>query len=290
MPYHWTCPFCDRDTTITDSHKESGFYFTLENAVGFRYFMSAIVVCPNPKCRKFSFGVSMFEASTLPKSGNWNFGVELQKWNLIPPSSAKVFPDYVPKPIRDDYLEACLIRDLSPKASATLSRRCLQGMIRDFWKISKPRLIDEIEALEDKTDALTWSAIDSVRKIGNIGAHMEADINVIVDVEPDEAQQLIWLIELLVKDWYVVRHDREERLKSIVKVKKEKDAAKTGAITPKLHEHRRVGHIYLGGIASIVFDGGWPTLSLISTPEGAPSLCLHSLQTQGGDFDFLSPP
>jgi len=35
--------------------------------------------------------------------------------------------------------------------------------------------------------------------------------------------------------------------------------------------------------------GGWPTLSLISTPEGAPSLCLRSLQTQGGDFDFLCP-
>ncbi len=35
--------------------------------------------------------------------------------------------------------------------------------------------------------------------------------------------------------------------------------------------------------------GGWPTLSPISTPEGAPLLCLRSLQTQGGDFDFLSP-
>jgi hypothetical protein len=32
---------------------------------------------------------------------------------------------------------------------------------------------------------------------------------------------------------------------------------------------------------------GWPTLSLISTPEGAPSLCLRSLQTQGGDFDLV---
>jgi len=36
--------------------------------------------------------------------------------------------------------------------------------------------------------------------------------------------------------------------------------------------------------------GGWPTLSLTSTPEGAPSLCLRSLLTQGGDFDFLSRP
>ena len=146
---------------------------------------------------------------------------------LIPASSAKVFPDYVPQPIRDDYVEACAIRDLSPKASATLSRRCLQGMIRDFWKIAKARLVDEIDAIKDKVDALTWEAIDAVRQVGNIGAHMEKDINVIVDVDPDEAQHLIGLIELLMKDWYVTRHQREERLKAIVQLKDAKEAAKS---------------------------------------------------------------
>jgi hypothetical protein len=35
----------------------------------------------------------------------WKIGKLLQTWNLIPPSIAKVFPDYVPKPIRDDYTE-----------------------------------------------------------------------------------------------------------------------------------------------------------------------------------------
>ena len=139
-----------------------------------------------------------------------------------------MFPDYVPKAIRDDYTEACAIRDLSPKASATLSRRSLQGIIRDFWGVSKSRLADEIEAIKDKTDTQTWDAIDAVRKIGNIGAHMEKDINVIVDVDPKEAQLLIELIELLVKDWYIAKHDREERLKKIVAVSQAKDAAKTG--------------------------------------------------------------
>ena len=37
----------------------------------------------------------------------------------------------------------------------------------------------------------------AVRKVGNIGAHMEKDINVIVDVDPDEAQHLIGLITFL---------------------------------------------------------------------------------------------
>ncbi|MCP1830281.1 hypothetical protein ACVIHH_005106 [Bradyrhizobium sp. USDA 4518] len=33
-------------------------------------------------------------------------------------------------------------------------------------------------------------AIDAVRIVGNIGAHMEKDVNLIVDIEPGEAQML----------------------------------------------------------------------------------------------------
>ena len=137
------------------------------------------------------------------------------EWQLRPQSSAKPFPSYVPAPIVSDYKEACLIRDLSPKASATLSRRCLQGIIRDFWGIRKDRLIDEINELKSRIDGTTWKAIDSVRSIGNIGAHMEKDIDLIVDVEPEEAQLLIGLIEIFIKDWYTARHDREQHLEQI---------------------------------------------------------------------------
>ena len=119
-----------------------------------------------------------------------------------------------------------LVIDLSPKASATLSRRCLQATIRDFWGVSKPRLIDEINAIEDKMDPLTWKSIDAVRKVGNIGAHMEKDINLIVEVEPNEALLLIELIELLFEEWYIDRHEREIKLNNIVEVAENKTGAK----------------------------------------------------------------
>lgn len=159
--------------------------------------------------------------------GGWqNIGNPLLSWNLRPESSAKPFPDFIPAPILVDYREACLIRDLSPKASATLSRRCLQGIIRDFWGVSKNRLVDEIAAIEQQVDPLTWKAIDAVRSIGNIGAHMERDINVIVDVDPKEAEVLINLIELLLKDWYIARHEREQRLQAVVEVADNKKKSK----------------------------------------------------------------
>jgi hypothetical protein len=213
--FEWVCPFCERETMITSrNYREDHFEKNDRGSEGQRCFKTLIILCPNHKCRKFTLTLTMYDAEF--SDGRWNIGKLLQTWNLIPMSTAKVFPDYVPTPVRDDYAEACLIKDLSPKASATLSRRCLQGMIRHFWGVSKSKLIDEIYAIKDKTDTLVWEAIDGVRKIGNIGAHMEKDINVVLDVDPNEAQLLIGLIELLVKDWYIARHDREKQLKNIV--------------------------------------------------------------------------
>jgi hypothetical protein len=152
------------------------------------------------------------------------YGGPAKNWMLLPPSSAKPQPNCIPQPIRDDYYEACAIRDLSPKASATITRRCLQGMIRDFCSISKSRLIDEIRELRKRVDSGqgllgvqpdTVDAIDHVREIGNIGAHMEADINVIVGVDPNEAQVLIELVELLFLEWYVARAARADRLANL---------------------------------------------------------------------------
>ena len=170
MSFFWTCPYCDRDTTITDTSSTNTFVLRLDSADGDRLFRTRLIVCPNKSCKKFTLTIYMFTVAFY--TGGYTEGDLVQTWNLIPPSSAKVFPDYVPAPIREDYVEACLIRDLSAKASATLSRRCLQGMIRDFWKISKPRLVDEIKAIKTLIDAETWKAVDAVRSIGNIGAHI----------------------------------------------------------------------------------------------------------------------
>lgn len=135
---------------------------------------------------------------------------------IRPISSAKQFPDYIPEAIRQDYEEACAIVTLSPKASATLSRRCLQGLIRDFWAITKPTLNKEIDELKDKIPADLWSSIDALRQLGNIGAHMEKDTNIIVDIDPNEANSLIQLIELLMKEWYINREERKKLFSNII--------------------------------------------------------------------------
>ena len=91
-------------------------------------------------------------------------------------------------------------------------------MIRDFWNIKKSKLADAINELQNKVTPSQWKAIDSIRKIGNIGAHMESDINIIVDVDSGEAEKLIKLIELLIDKWYIARHDEELLLSDITDI------------------------------------------------------------------------
>lgn len=214
--FSWICPFCHRNTTIVDSNYSDQYHFYPNNyTVNAIALKTVIIHCPNPKCGKNQIKAALYKTKIEMGIAIVTDGEPLKEWNLQPSSSAIPQPDYIPKAILQDYEEACSIVDLSPKASATLSRRCLQGMIRDYWDIKKSRLVDEIDELKGKVDNATWSDIDAIRKFGNIGAHMEKDVNIIVEIEPYESQLLIQLIEDLFQTWYVTRHEREERSKQI---------------------------------------------------------------------------
>lgn len=218
MTFEWKCPYCNHTTTIVNSNvREHTYDMTVESSLGGSVqFYSQFIICPNSNCKKLTLSCRLHESKYDSSWNQYRKGKILYNWSLLPKSNSRVFPDYIPASIRQDYEEACLIRNDSPKASATLSRRCLQGIIRDFWGVIKPRLVDEINAIKDRIDPLVWQSIDAVRKVGNIGAHMEKDINIIVDVDPEEAGMLIQLIELLFEEWYIHRHERELKLNSIV--------------------------------------------------------------------------
>ena len=226
--FSWHCPYCDRTTTITGSNYSSCRHLVEKNTKDDTVSLyTSVVICPNSSCKEYSISAALYLWRWDSDGTKWGTaGDPILTWSLKPQSESKQFPDYIPAAILSDYEEACLIRDLSPKASATLSRRCLQGMIRDFFTVKGRTLFDEINSIKDNVDPLTWEAIDAVRSIGNIGAHMEKDINIIIDVDQSEAALLIGLIESLIQDWYITRFDRQQRLKSIIGVAEQKKTAK----------------------------------------------------------------
>jgi Domain of unknown function (DUF4145) len=115
-------------------------------------------------------------------------------------------PAEVPPENTADYQEACAVLPDSAKASAALSRRCLQHLLREEAKTKKRDLLDQIiEVIPNLPSHLT-EAVDAVRNIGNFAAHPIKSTNTgeIVDVEPGEAE---WNLEVLegLFDFYFVQ-------------------------------------------------------------------------------------
>lgn len=125
----------------------------------------------------------------------------------------------IPKNYGNDYTEAYAVLPLSPKASAAITRRLLQHILREEYKINKGSLDKEIETfihLSDVPSHIT-EAVDAVRNVGNFAAHPLKDTNTgeIIDVEPGEAEWLLEVIEALFDFTFVQPRklkDRRNRL------------------------------------------------------------------------------
>jgi hypothetical protein len=243
MAYRWECPYCRHSQMVTadNSFNDRIAVTAGENRRGKTALSITAVSCLNQMCKEMTFTVGLFAHGGV-KFSTIQFGARQEFWPLLPESSAKPQPEYIPAQLRQDYYEACRIADLSPKASATLSRRCLQGMIRLFCGISKKRLIDEINELRDRVNdgdaprgvtPETVEAIDHVRSIGNIGAHMEADTNLIIDVDPGEAEALLRLVEMLFDEWYVAQRKRAEKLAAVAGIAEAKKNGLSSVAEPK---------------------------------------------------------
>ncbi len=147
-------------------------------------------------------------------------------WELIRPKtiSRALLPPEVPPKFAGDYKEACLVFADSPKASAALSRRCLQDLLKEKANTTKQDLADQIQEVLDSKTLPTYLAesLDAVRNIGNFAAHpiKSKSTGEIVDVEPGEAEWNLDVLEGLF-DFYFVQEQklREKREKLNQKLK-----------------------------------------------------------------------
>jgi hypothetical protein len=131
-------------------------------------------------------------------------------------------PPEVPDGYTADYKEACLVISDSPKASAALSRRCLQHLLREKAKVKPTDLAGEIQELIDRGTLPSHisEAIDAVRNIGNFAAHpiKSKSTGEIVSVEPGEAEWNLDVIEALF-DFYFVQPARLKSKKEALNAK-----------------------------------------------------------------------
>jgi hypothetical protein len=142
--------------------------------------------------------------------------------------SARDIPPEVTAPFSEDFKQACDVLPLSAKASAALSRRCLQAILRDKAGTKQKDLYDQIEEVSAPGILPSHIVQDlhAVRTIGNFGAHPIKSTNTgeIVDVEPGEAEWNLDVIESLF-DFYFVQPALSSKRKAELN-KKLKEAGK----------------------------------------------------------------
>jgi Domain of unknown function (DUF4145) len=140
-----------------------------------------------------------------------------REWRQVQPigSNRGPVPPEVPKAIATDYVEACVVLPLSAKASAALSRRCLQAVLHDqgFKGSDLAKDIDQLLKARVLPTHI-HETVDAIRRFGNFGAHPINDITTlqVIDVEPEEAKWCLEILERLFDHFYVGPAAEKKRL------------------------------------------------------------------------------
>lgn len=196
------CPHCLAHTPGAENTIDLG-------VDGTGHWQLVKIQCANSDCRKFIFMLREREGEYRQGMAKFVITDRINQRLVYPRSSSRsqVPPD-VPNEYADDYKEACLVLADSPKASAALSRRCLQHILREVAKVKHGNLHDEIQEVIDSGSLPSHLAesIDAIRNIGNIAAHpiKNESTGEIVPVEEGEAEWNLDVLESLF-DFYFVQ-------------------------------------------------------------------------------------
>jgi Domain of unknown function (DUF4145) len=185
------------------------------------------MLCPTQTCRRFILSLERGKPryyGNSPRIESFEpFEPKLIRPEVILPGP---IPDDTPAEIASDYKEASMVLAFSTNASAALSRRCLQHILRkrsaeDVEDFKEGRLFDEIEqVVNSKTLPSTINKeLHAVRVVGNLAAHPTQDTmtGLIVPVDPKEAKLTLRVIDKLLDYYYVQIPDSTQTIKDLKK-------------------------------------------------------------------------
>lgn len=204
------CPYCLHHIQPIESAGN-----VLSDSIG--YFKLLTCTCTNVNCRK----ASIFLVNLNQMAGG---GYSEKSRTLIYPKNftRKPIDAGIPKQFAEDYEEAAEILPISPKASAALSRRCLQHILREVGGFKARDLNTEIQMAIDsgKLPSHITESIDAIRNIGNFAAHPLKSTNTaeVLPVEPGEAEWALDVLDFLF-DFYFIQPELARKRRDALNAK-----------------------------------------------------------------------
>jgi hypothetical protein len=199
------CPHCKIGVRYVDvEDKYHGAYFTHIKSPKqtIIMFYAECPICEKPIIKGEE--VTGLGTSRYSVIGEHLFWPQTTTRNPLPTS----VPDY----LAQDYHEAALVLPFSPKASAALSRRCLQIVLREAGNTKSKDLSGQIDEILSSLPSTISQNLDAIRAVGNFAAHpiKSQSTGEIIEVEPGEAE---WNLDVLdsLFDFYYERPEIERR-------------------------------------------------------------------------------
>jgi len=202
------CPHCREivtfDTPNYISKGRNSYSTEMKTASGGDEIFVYSSKCPNRKCGKPIVTARI-------KIG------EREVFRLVHPFNVvRLVPPAVPTDIGDDFREAAAVLSTSEKASAALSRRCLQNLLTQQGYKQRDLVKQISAALKDLPRRIAEN-LDAIRVIGNYAAHptKHKHTGMIADVEPEEASWTLDVLEDLFEHYYVQPKIAEKKRKKL---------------------------------------------------------------------------
>lgn len=157
--------------------------------------------CPNCLSIMAQAEIFLIDSKTLRQRLIWPFAAD------------RFIPLEVPEHVRKDYAEAAEVLPISEKASAALSRRCLQTVLREAGGSNKTDLSDQIEEVLPSLPKAIQESVDHIRVIGNFATHpiKSKSSGEMIAVEPGEAVWNLDVLDMLFDFYYVVPKKVKEK-------------------------------------------------------------------------------
>ncbi|MDD9999371.1 MAG: DUF4145 domain-containing protein [Rhodospirillaceae bacterium] len=209
------CPHCRRDADLAFTTLG---YRTEGNTSGITYLVE-----DRGSNWNFHFAICPMCGRLVMRSWNFQDHGDLGYQNYVyiyPPSAGgRLASWFVPREYSEDYTEAVAVLAVSAKASAALSRRCLQNILRQVAKVKHGTLYTEIQEAIN-SGALpphVSEVLDTFRKLGNTAAHPIRNENTgeIVPVDPEEASWCLDVLDMLF-DLYFVAPAKAAEMKRVL--------------------------------------------------------------------------
>lgn len=187
------CPHCNNG--FFEDWEENEIFNTDPNN---QNIGSEIHYCQCPSCLQL---IIKLKTGILSKGSDQFISECLDEKLVFPSTTSRRLEPEIPTTYASEFKESESILYLSPKASAAISRRLLQNILCNEYKLKDKQLVNQIHQFISKPGVPSHliQAIDAIRNIGNFAAHPMKNNNTgeIVEVELGEAEWLLDVLEAL---------------------------------------------------------------------------------------------